>query len=576
MRWGGLLVFALALVTFAGAALCGWTNWDDPLYVLENPRVLDTSFGALLRLWSFEDAHMGMFIEYFPLRDSVYWAVHRAFGVHPAPYHIVNMLLHGMCSALVVALGGRLGFSPLASLLAGSVFAVHPVHCESVVWISGLKDPLFTCLFLSSVLCYEPDGNGKRKYLASFVLFVLSLLCKSIGFLLPVLLFALAWRRRVLTRGSLLALLPFVVISLMFLVNFIAIGHSNSVILDHSSDGAVFEFITSLWCFVLYLSMQILPINLYILHIINPVVKLDDIRGAASLLICGCLAVGMLGLWVRHRTFAVLALWFVLFLLPVLNIIPIPILVAERYLYLPSVAYSLAVGAALGQLAMRSRALGTLAALVVLVGLGARTVWRNEDWRGGSVSLWQGVVSQPTAAMVDSPWLQLGAALLEEGRIAEGEQALLRAMAIQDSKRVLYAALQHRRGSVHLQLGNAYLQAKRFDLAREHLNDAVGFNPRSALAWNSLSMAEAESGDAKRAEHAANMAVQIDGSLASARFNRGLARLDLGLLDEAIVDLAQAVDDDSRWCRKLSLWQLAVGEIPVAARIRAEVAPRCP
>lgn len=565
-------MFAVALAVFANAALCGWSNWDDPLYVLGNRRVLDPSFSSLLRLWSFADAHLGNFVEYFPLRDSMYWILHRIFGTHSVPYHVLNILFHAVCSVLVVSVGRRLGFTLPASFLSGLLFAVHPAHCESVVWISGLKDPMFTAFLLGAILAYEPDTDGKRRYLLSFALFTLSMLCKSIGFLLPALLLALEWRRGNVTWKSVLAIVPFGLVALLFLANFMLIGRTNNVIIERWGSGPMGSLLTSLWCFVVYLNLQILPIKLYLFHIIPPITSLADVRGVMALIVCVCVGLGMVALLVKNRTGGMLACWFVLFLLPVLNIVPIPVLVAERYLYLPSVAAALGAGAVLTRLAERRRTLAMSLVAIIIVAFAARTVVRNEDWRGGDVALWRGVVTQPTAEVFDSAWMQLGEALISSNQPVEGEAALLRAIAIQEQGNVSPS----RRSLTHAYLGITYLEAKRFDLAIHHLQRALSFDARIPDMWNSLSTAEAESGNPARAEHAANMAVQLDASFGKARYNRGLARLDLGRVDEGVADLERAVVDDPGVCHKVSLWLKAVGATPVASRVRAAVAPRCP
>ncbi len=566
-----VVVVVCAVAVFGNAMLCGWSGWDDPLYVLGNDRILDTSVGSLVGLWSFEHAHLGGFIEYFPLRDTVYWMIHRLFGLNPLPYHVTNIGFHALTSALVVVLGRRLRFSSAAAMVAGIIFAVHPAHCESVVWISALKDPMFTSFLLLSIIFYEPSDTGRRHYLVSFLFFMLSLLCKSIGFMLPALLLVLEWRRGNVKPGAVLAIVPFGLIALLFLANFMLIGRSNDVIVEHWGGGPVTIVMTSLWCFVMYVSLELLPINLYLLHIIPPIMSTTDLRGISATVICSGLLVGVLAVMVRSRTAGLLVLWYIIFLLPVLNIVPIPVLVAERYLYLPSVAFCLGLGLGLTHLATRSRALAVAVTALIVVGLAARTVARNEDWRGGDVVLWQGVVTQPTAAVFDGAWVQLGEALLRENRVVEAELALLRAIEIQDQNNVQPT----RRSLAHGYLGIEYLEAGRYDLAKHHLKRSLTFNRRLPDVWNSLSSAESATGNRVGAEHAANMAVQLDPGFGSARYNRGLARIDLGRVDEGVADVASAVAADAALCRKLGLFLNAVGDTPVGAAVHAATAGSC-
>jgi len=560
------VAFLLGVAVFVNATDSGWSNWDDTLYVLGRPAVLNTSWDALLRLWSWRDAFSGNFIEYFPLRDSVYWLTHRVAGTNPIFYHMVNIFFHGLCCAAVVVLGQRLGLTLFASTVAGAIFALHPVHCESVVWIAGLKDPMFLLFSLISLILFEPDSSGKRRYLLSVVFMLLALLCKSIAIMVPTVMVCLEWRRHASVRQIVRWVAGPTAIALFFTVNFVLIGLANNVIAEPLGSTIFMTAMTSAWCGVLYVSKTFFPADLYFFYCIEAIKSVGEIRAVVAIGVVLALAAGQFALSRRNRTLAVLGAWFPLFLLPVSGLVPIPVFMADRYLYAPSVAFALGAGIALQRLLARQRVLGVVAFVLLAFGYGARTVVRNDDWRS-PVALWTGVVEQPEAASFDSPWIKLGDAYMRENRYNEAEEALLKALEIQkiDNRYSL------RTGIANGVIGLLYQEIKKDAESRRCLRVALEYDARSPPIWNALSITEGNLGDHMASEFAADRALALDPEFHSARYNRGLARLGSGRVDDGLADLVVAVTREPAMCRKLRLWRKAVGDTPAAVRVDSEV-----
>ena len=180
----------LALMTFAAyaPALRGGFLWDDDRYVSENP--LMTVPGGLRRIWSVKQTD-----QYYPLVYSTFWAERRLWGLDPIGYHVANVMLHILNALLVWLLLRRLGLEN--AWLAAAIFALHPVHVESVAWISERKNVLsglFYLLALVSYLNFE-ETEDRRFYFGAFVLFVLALLSKTVTCTLPAVILLLAWMR---------------------------------------------------------------------------------------------------------------------------------------------------------------------------------------------------------------------------------------------------------------------------------------------------------------------------------------------------------------------------------------------
>ena len=190
--WQRALLFAaLLLVTLAiyqpawhGAAL-----WDDDGHLTKAEL---QSVDGLRRIWF----QVGATQQYYPLVHSAFWVMHRLWGDHTTGYHLVNIVLHASSAFLLAVLLWRLAVP--GAVLAAFIFAVHPVHAESVAWITELKNTLSTVLYLGAAICYLrfDDTRRARHWIAAAVLFVLALLSKTVTATLPVSLLIVLWWKR--------------------------------------------------------------------------------------------------------------------------------------------------------------------------------------------------------------------------------------------------------------------------------------------------------------------------------------------------------------------------------------------
>jgi len=210
---GALLLVVVTLVAYR-PALEGGYIWDDDRYVTENVELRSPK--GLERIWFDPSAT----VQYYPLVHSSFWIQHRmddplpGEDPDPFPFHLVNVLLHAANALLLWALLRALGL-PFA-WLGAALFALHPVHVESVAWITERKNVLSGLFALGAALAYvrfaglssRPRG-GIGWYAAALVLFLLALLSKTVVAMLPgALLLVLWWRRGFLTRRDVMSLLP--------------------------------------------------------------------------------------------------------------------------------------------------------------------------------------------------------------------------------------------------------------------------------------------------------------------------------------------------------------------------------
>lgn len=203
----GLVLVALAFIVYAPALGAGFI-WDDGRAITDNVDL--RSVAGLWNLWTGRAD-----FDYLPLKSSFLWLVYQVFGPAPAPYHVFNVAVHALDAVLLWRVLRRL---PVAGAwFAALLFLVHPVHVESVAWVSECKNTLsmmFGLLAMLAWLRYQGERRP-RSYLAALALFVCGLLCKPAIVILPVVLLLCAWWQGSLAR-SFRALAPFFAVALLF------------------------------------------------------------------------------------------------------------------------------------------------------------------------------------------------------------------------------------------------------------------------------------------------------------------------------------------------------------------------
>jgi hypothetical protein len=216
--------------------------WDDDDYVTQNA-TLRTDEG-LRQIWFDPQATP----QYYPLVFTSFWVEYQLWGLRPAGYHLVNAALHATNGVLVWLILRRL--SVPGAWLAALAFGLHPVHVETVSWISERKNVLSGLFYLIALRTLieiptgpppdAPSAESRRywlRYAVGFSFFVAALLCKSVTCSLPAVLLLLAWWKggRLTLRG-IWPLIPF------FLVGAAFASHTSWLELTHvGASGSVFR-----------------------------------------------------------------------------------------------------------------------------------------------------------------------------------------------------------------------------------------------------------------------------------------------------------------------------------------------
>src|SRR6202030_1742433 len=209
-----LFVLLLAAVTILAyrPAWNGGFLWDDDAYVTNNE--LLTAPDGLRRIWFSFDSPS----QYFPLVYTTFRIERALWGLNPAGYHVVNVLLHVANALLVWRLLARLRVP--GAWLAGAIFALHPVQVESVAWITERKNVLMGFFFLLTLLAWTAfvDDDTRRRwrfYCLALILYALSLSAKTTACTLPAALFLILWlQKKPINRERILQIIPFLLLGL--------------------------------------------------------------------------------------------------------------------------------------------------------------------------------------------------------------------------------------------------------------------------------------------------------------------------------------------------------------------------
>ena len=183
-----LCVLLLLLVTacaFAPSVQNGFTNWDDDVYLTDNPAVRGFTLPNIRHIFTSSLSNV-----YVPLTALSFAVQHPFSGDEPAGYHVVNLLFHLANCVLAFLLLRMLTGQALASFLAALLFGIHPLRAESVCWITERKDVLYVFFYLIAGICYHVyRTRGKWPYyVLSIAVFLLSLLSKPTAVTFPAVL----------------------------------------------------------------------------------------------------------------------------------------------------------------------------------------------------------------------------------------------------------------------------------------------------------------------------------------------------------------------------------------------------
>ena len=390
-----LLAVILTVVFFSHypALKNNFVFWDDDVHVYEN-----------ISIRSLDVEHVGDIFKstvlkiYIPLTMLSFAVEHHFFKYDPFIYHLDNLLLHLGVVAFAFWLGLRLGLSVFGSGIAALLFGLHPMHVESVAWVTERKDVLYSFLYMASLLNYShylgftkstqslQIRKSYRFLVLTFIFGILSMLAKPMALSLPLILLLLDWfHGRKIGREAILEKVPLgLIIAGITWISYV--GHAR-IPGKNIVEGALIWA----WTFVFYLRQFAFPVFSVPVYQLPKPIMISSLEYLLPVMAIGFLLLAVIR-FRRHRwfIFAVAFYLFSIFFLLRYDEVKDTTIVADRFMYLPSLGLCFLAGAGWMSLVNNrlKRAVGIL--VIVLLGswLSIKTHQQCQIWRG-SISLWE-------------------------------------------------------------------------------------------------------------------------------------------------------------------------------------------
>jgi len=528
-------ILAVTAVAFLPSLQNGFVTWDDDLYVIQNPVIKDIGARNIKKIFS------SFFVgNYQPLTILTYGCDHMFSGADPWAYHATNLLLHlANCLAvfwLIALISGRWS----VAFVVGILFGIHPLHVESVAWVSERKDVLYGFFFLTALICYVlylRSGRLSKHYFFALGLFLLSLLSKSMAVTLPFVLVLLDRFCRRDTRRALSDKIPFFALSLVFAgLAFFAQSSSGAVrheVMFHWVD----RWLVAHFAVGFYVIKTLLPFGLTSLY------PYGLVRGTPSFFFMGTLTAllyvaGFALFLFRTRLQRLIFgfLFFIVTVLPVIQLIPFGgSLVADRYAYIPSVGILYGLGEFYHWLRARrwQRGRWLIRPLVTGALVGMMFFWGVSTWRQCGIwkdgeTLWRHVLEHNPGSLVALN--NLGQTYNGLGRYEEAVPFLEKAA----RGEVPYA-------EAHVNLCLAYYRLGRTEEAIAACERALDINADCPKAYNNLGNIYYDLGAYEKARSSFAKSLELDPDFALGNRNLGSLYFVMGRPEEALVFLKKAV-----------------------------------
>ncbi len=507
---------ALVLMTFAAylpVFRAGFVELDDNEYVAENP-IVQRGLTADGVAWAFTTFHSA---NWHPLTWISHMADCDVWGNRAAGHHLTNLLLHAASALLLLWFLLRTTGDFWRSWLVAALFAVHPVHVESVAWVSERKDVLSGFFWMLTLIAYAAYAERPRpaRYLAVLVLFALGLMAKPMLVTLPFVLLLLdAWplRRAGSWRTLVVEKIPLILLSAASCVVTVLAQRSIGAVasLEYVSIGA--RTGNALISYAQYLRSAFWPHALAVYYPLSHVVTWRVI--GAVILLAGVSA------WAlqerKNRPYLPVGwLWFLGTLVPVIGLVQVGgQAMADRYTYIPLIG----VFVVIAWLIPDSR--GWRAAAVAVVAILAAFAHVQAGYWRDSVSLFRHTLAVSGNAPIVN--YNLGVALAKQGR---NDEAIVE---YQEALRLFPGYVE-----AHSNLGDALYAIGDLTGAIEQYREAIALNPELAAPRGGLGVALAVRGHVAEAVPHLQKAVDLDPRNIEYQCNLARALMDVGRFGEA-------------------------------------------
>jgi len=470
--------------------------WDDIVLIKENrylksykylPNILTENFGAG------SEYSTGDFNAFYrPLAMISYWMDYHLWGYNPTGYHFTNILIHALTGIVIYLLILKLFSDPVLAVLSAFLFIIHPIQTEAVAYIGVRQDPLAAFFLFLTLLLYIYYRKTDRLsfYRFSFLCYFLALLSKEISAVFPLIFLLYEYCFAALNKKSLKRILPFFLAAGAFiLLKFTAFSFESEKLRGNTI--GIWYRVNGFWKSITeYLGLLILPINQHMEY------GMKKFYFLSTGVITGVILTALL-LYIafrakkKHPIISFSILWFFINLLPFTGIYPINSYMAERWLYVPSLGFFIAIAYLLTRGFKKTGFLRILtqSCLVTLaIVYSLKTVAHNEYWKDAPTFFTK------TILYVDNEYKP--EFYYELGRYYTERK-------IPDKAMQMYKETIKRQPDYYLAfngMGNVFVQKKEYKKAVSCYLHTIELKPSYRLAYTNLSYAYSLMGEYEKAK----------------------------------------------------------------------------
>jgi len=429
-----IFLAGLTFVTLWGVLKCDFINYGDDLHVYANPSVLAGLTGESIR-WAFTTFYEAFWM---PLVWLSWMLDQQVYGLNPLGYHLTNLLFHIANVVLLFYVLRRMTKSTWRSALVAALFAVHPLHVESVAWVTERKDVLSTFFWMLTMGAYTlyAERPAIKRYLLVLLFFALGLMSKSALITLPIVLLLMDYwplgrfGNQEKQQGRILRLIlekvPLLALATVSGILSIAARSSNGSVASLDLLPMTLRIKNALVSYIAYLVKTIWPTKLAVFypHLRN---ELPMWQVVVSFLLLASLTYLALKSWRKRPYLTVGWLWYLGTLMPMIGIIQVgTFAMADRFTYVPLIGVFIAVVWAIPELTtQRAKSVVCVISGIAVLMLSV-LAWRQTGYWRNSESLFRHALQVTTNNYVAEA--RLGVALTSKGNLNEAFQHFDEAM----------------------------------------------------------------------------------------------------------------------------------------------------
>ncbi len=557
----------LTMLIYFGTLQNAFINLDDNLYIYENNHIRTLDFQLVT--WAFTSFHAG---NWHPLTWLSHAVDYSLWGLNPMGHHLTSIVLHSLNTFLVILLCSRLiqlvnsvhtnnknemlfseKGSILASIAAGLMFGINPLHVESVAWASERKDVLCALFYLMSLLFYIRHSKASlvtfqagqstcamysHNYGISFLCFFLALLSKPMAVSLPIILLLLDWYPlarfyNVKPRVVFIEKIPFLLLGFASSLITIKAQQSGGAVGLLTDYPLAKRISVALYSSIAYVGKLVAPLNLSPFYP-YPTWQPFSIEAIGSLLLFIAISLFCIMQNKRQKIWLVVWMYYLVTILPVIGIVQVGDQgMADRYMYLPSIGWCILFGIGtvsanttlqkLGQHKHEwiGRSILILLSVSYMVFLSYTTIKQIKIWRNDKV-FWNYIIAvEPQAALA---YNNLGNVMFKAGELREAIALFEKTITLSMSSAVPQA---------YNNLAVCYLETKQFEKAAAHAMTALKHDPKNGAFHNTMGEVSLANNDYRNALASFRASISLNPEKPNGYFNAALAAEKLGNIDAA-------------------------------------------